>query len=95
MNRVTGDLRKVSTSLWKMALLVYAVSLASRTVLMSAVYAPDLERFSRPLATALQFLVTELQALTQPMLATALVIGALVCHPILSTRAPADAETDE
>lgn len=76
MNRVTGDLRKVSTSLWKMALLVYAVSLASRTVLMSAVYAPDLERFSRPLATAL-------------------VIGALICHPILSTRAPADAEADE
>lgn len=78
-----------------MALLVYAVSLASRTVLMSAVYAPDLERFSRPLARVLQFLVTELQALTQPMLATALVIGALICHPILSTRAAADAEADE
>lgn len=89
------DLRGVSRSLWKLGLIVYLASLALRTVLMSAVYMPELERFSRPLAKVLQFVVTEMQALTSPVLAGALFLAAFICHPILSTKASTPVETDE
>ncbi len=90
-----SDYRWLAVRLWKTALVLYAISLASRTVLMSAVYMPELEHVSRTLAQLLRFFVTELQAFTSPVLVTLLGVTVLICHPILSSRLKDDGDAHQ
>jgi len=93
--RLTGyTLRAVSNRLYAVAACLYFLSLLSRTVLMAGAYTPELERFSRPLAGALKFLVQELQAFTPPAVATVCLVAAFICHPTLTRILDLQAEDD-
>src|SRR5690625_556829 len=71
--------------LYLLAACLYVVSLLARTVLMSLVYQPALETFSRPLAQLLKFVVMELQALTMLPVASLCLIAAFVLRPTLTS----------
>lgn len=81
MNIPRPTVRAWGRALCLSGLIVWIVSLLSRTALMSLALTPDVERFSRPLAGALRFVVTELGSLTQPVGAMLLVIigATLLC----------------
>ncbi len=57
---------------------LYVLSLLTRGVLMSWVYSPGLSSFSRPLASTLQFVTTELQGLLAPFFVTVPLVAAIV-----------------
>ncbi len=57
---------------------LYVLSFLARTVLMSLVYSPELSRFSRPLASILQFVSSELQGLLAPFFVTIPLVAAVV-----------------
>jgi len=87
-------LRAVSNRLYAIAACLYLLSFLSRTALMAGAHTPELERFSRPLAGALQFLVQELQAFTPPAVATVCLVAAFICRPTLTRILDLQAEDD-
>lgn len=79
------SVRTIANRLYLLAACLYVVSLLARTVLMSLVYQPALETFSRPLAQLLKFVVMELQALTMLPVASLCLIAAFVLRPTLTS----------
>ncbi len=76
-------IRFVSDKLYKIAAIVYLISLASRTIFEKVAYSSDLESYSRPLASVLRFIVSELQMLTTPFVATVFLVIAFILRPTI------------
>ena len=85
MSLDSSVVRSLSTRLYLVAASLYAVSIVTRSVLMTLAWSPALSRFSAPLAGFLQFLVTEIQALTVPPVATVCLVAAFILRPTLTT----------
>jgi hypothetical protein len=85
MDQRIDVIKACSRRLYGLAVLLYLVSLASRTVAEQLAYLPAVESYSRPLAGVLRFAVSELQMLTAPPVAALCLILAFILRPTLTS----------
>lgn len=81
----TSVIETVANRLYWTAAVLYAVSLASRTVLEWLAYLPAVEDTSRTLAGVLRFLVAEIQMLAMPPVATLCLVAAFLLRPTVTS----------
>lgn len=81
--------------LYVVALLLYLVSLGSRSIIEYLVYRPEVAQFSRPAAELLRFMVQELQMLATPWIATVCVVIALILQSSLKIVSRRNWDHDE
>lgn len=97
MTLTDHDIRTLSQRLVIIAGIIYVINKLVTGPLMSLAFSPDVELFSRPLAGALRFIVTDLGAITSlPVVGICLVAAlALRALPTSVEREPAEREPAE